>query len=486
MIFSSIRWRLWLTYALVIGVVLCILSLAVAVYLVRNPLATRQAYSRLRLIATLIQTAGEGDGVRQTALGRLSQANPASGIQLQQEAERAAAALEVRVAISAGEGEASADPAETNIWAADSGIKSEPPLPNLNVLERGYRPQAPSWFRDSQGRAWLYELVPLSRGRTLLLTVLRPRTPLINILREEFFRPFAWAGLAALGLALLLALWISRWVAAPLQRLAEGTRAVAGGDYQTVPIEGPGEVQELGRMFNEMVDRVRLSRQSQRDFVANVSHELKTPLTSIQGFAQAILDGTADTPESTKQAADVIYTEAARMHRLTRDLLDLASLEAGTAEIKKETVDLANLLREVSETLAPLAERTRVSVELELPARLEITGDCDRLAQVFTNLLENGIKFSPGGSQVRLWAKARTDWAEVGVDDAGPGIPEEDRARVFERFYQVDKSRKGGDRRGTGLGLAIAREIVNAHAGEIRIADTSPHGSLFVVKLPVQ
>jgi signal transduction histidine kinase len=160
--------------------------------------------------------------------------------------------------------------------------------------------------------------------------------------------------------------------------------------------------------------------------------------------------------------------------------------------MRREGVDLARLLREVVEKLSPQAEQARVEVRLELPPELSVVGDVDRLAQVFTNLLDNGIKFSPQGGWVKLSATQVEDWAQVSIEDTGPGIPDKEAGRIFERFYQVDKARKGGDQRGagptsgTGLGLAIAKEIVNAHRGEISLRATTPHGSIFVVTIPTR
>ncbi len=144
----------------------------------------------------------------------------------------------------------------------------------------------------------------------------------------------------ALLLSLVLAYVIARWVADPLQRVIAAARTIPQDDMPAVAEGGPHEVQELMQAFNAMLARVQASQTSQRDFVANVSHELKTPLTSIQGFAQAIMDGTADTPEAQQQAAEVIYNEAGRMHRLALDLLDLARLDAGTADLKMSPVDM--------------------------------------------------------------------------------------------------------------------------------------------------
>jgi two-component system sensor histidine kinase ResE len=235
-----------------------------------------------------------------------------------------------------------------------------------------------------------------------------------------------------------------------------------------------------------MIARVENSQRSQRDFVANVSHELRTPLTSIQGFAQAILDDTADTPEARKQAAQIIYNEAGRMHRMALALLDLAKLEAGTADLKMDAVDMKALLQNIVDKFTPQAQHAGISLQLEDPSQLpSLNGDGDRLAQVFTNLVENALKCTPTGGRVVLSATSAGTEVQVSITDSGIGIPNDALPRLFDRFYQVDPSRAGGERHGAGLGLAIVREIVEAHGGRISVRSEPGHGTTFVIHLPL-
>ena len=242
-----------------------------------------------------------------------------------------------------------------------------------------------------------------------------------------------------------------------------------------------------------MNNRVQTSRKSQRDFVANVSHELKTPLTSVQGFAQAILDGTADTPESQQQAARVIYNEAGAMHRMVLDLLDLARLDAGTLELQRAPVNLPALLHSIAEKFTPQAHATGVSIHVESGSLPAVMGDGDRLAQVFSNLVDNALKNTPEGGMVTLRARSAGPATapgagseiQVDVEDSGAGIPPEALPHIFERFYQADPSRPGGEKHGTGLGLAIVKEIVGAHGGKISVRSTPGAGSIFTVTLPL-
>jgi signal transduction histidine kinase len=245
-----------------------------------------------------------------------------------------------------------------------------------------------------------------------------------------------------------------------------------------------------------MARQVRASRDAQRDFVANVSHELKTPLTSIQGYSQAILDGTAADPETVRRSAAIIHDEAERMRRMVAELLDLARIETGQIVMRREPLDLRLLLENLVERFRLRADEAGVELTAQVEELPSVAGDGDRLAQVFANLLDNALKFTPQGGRVALAAKRLTPsgvrrrgraWplaVEVAVSDSGPGIPPEDLPRVFERFYQVDKSRKHTG--SVGLGLAITREIVEAHGGTIQAESIEGLGTRFTVTLPVQ
>jgi signal transduction histidine kinase len=242
-------------------------------------------------------------------------------------------------------------------------------------------------------------------------------------------------------------------------------------------------VQAVAVAFNQMTQQVAAGQRAQRDFLANVSHDLRTPLTSIQGFSQAIIDGVAADPESALRAATVIHDEAARMYRMVEELLDLARIESGRFTMARHGVRIGEVVGAVGERLALTAQNSGITLKTEIvPPMPVLAGDGDRLAQVFTNLIDNALKHTPSGGVVTFHAEPQDNGVLITVQDTGEGIPAKDLPRVFERFYQVDKSRQRRD--GAGLGLAIAGQIIVAHGGKIWVESQEGAWTRFSVWLP--
>lgn len=294
--------------------------------------------------------------------------------------------------------------------------------------------------------------------------------------------PIFQAGIIGLGVAFVLAAVISRTIARPLSGFAETARAITHGDYtRRAPLEGAPELRAVAHALNQMTQEVHATQQAQRDFLANVSHDLKTPLTSIQGYSQAIMDGT--TPDPAHSAA-IIHDEATRLVRMVDALTDLARLQAGNVPLRVERIDLSALVGAVLDRLAVIAQSKGIAFERGIAPGIGVQGDGDRLVQALTNLVSNALEHSPAGSTVRVeLERAPGGGVLLRVIDHGVGIPPAEQARIFERFYQVDKSR--GPRRGAGLGLAITREIVHAHGGRIEVYSAGENqGATFSVWLP--
>jgi signal transduction histidine kinase len=365
---------------------------------------------------------------------------------------------------------------------ADSRPQLDVPPDSVLQLASDFQAGDRRRYRDGLGSSWLYVIVPINDQRLLLLT--SRRFGLLTELGDDLLIPLLRSAAFAIALAIVLAWLVSRWVSRPLQDTAKAARAVAAGDYnQRLLPAGPEEAHSLAISFNEMVQRVQASQRAMREFVANVSHELKTPITSIQGFAQAILDGAASDPESQEHAAQVIYDESDRLKRLVNDLLDLARMDAGQADFRQERADITAIVAAVLERLELKAQEKGINLKSDLPQLPAIIGDGDRLAQVVTNLVDNAIDHTPESGTVKVYGSQDSGWITIHVQDTGSGIPQEQLARIFERFYQMDKSRSS--KRGSGLGLAISCEIIEAHQGKLEAKSIEGRGSRFSVRLPI-
>jgi two-component system phosphate regulon sensor histidine kinase PhoR len=249
-------------------------------------------------------------------------------------------------------------------------------------------------------------------------------------------------------------------------------------DVRAAPMPGGGAVAVL-RDLTE-TERVEKTR---RDFIANVSHELRTPLTSIQGYTETLLDSASE-DDHVRDFLEIIRKNAARMSRLTEDLLTLARVESGEQRFEIRTVTPEELLREAVESFEDLAHAQGILLRIEEVADAPVKADSEAIHQVLSNLIDNALKYGASGGQVLLGARAADQTIEFYVRDLGPGIPSEHLRRLFERFYRVDKarSRESG---GTGLGLAIAKHIMLAHGGTIRAESELNHGSSFLFTLPL-
>lgn len=248
-------------------------------------------------------------------------------------------------------------------------------------------------------------------------------------------------------------------------------------------------------VFHDITELRRLEK-IRKDFVANVSHELRTPLTSIKGYVEALLDGGKDDPATSSQFLDIILKQSDRLNLILEDLLQLSKIESGQTFFKREPLHLGTLIERTVATLKPLAEKKGHRLVTQIAPNLPlIDGDEDRLVQVLTNLIDNAVKYTPEKGQITVEAQpvaaqpgntaGERTMVDLAVTDSGIGVPEQDRPRVFERFYRVDKARSR-ELGGTGLGLAIVKHIVEGHGGQVWVEANRPTGSRFVVRLPTQ
>lgn len=465
--------RLLISYATIILVVLAIVTLALLGF----------AFSDVRYLQPLQQLARISAETRYRVVQQLRE--DARLPELRQILDEVAQTQQVRILVTQTTTRRvvyDSDPSQSWVDVPVTGVGDAPRL---------FRPQPgviTGLFRSPDDSSWLvYGQSPTELNRfTIFFAVPAPRP--FPFFREFFLRPLCGTGILAFLLASFLAVFIARSVSRPLQKLADAATAVSQGDYnQRVTPQGPDEVQQVASSFNRMADQVQQTQQSQRDFVANVSHDLKTPITAISGWSQSLLDGTADSPDAQQRAAGIIFNEAERMARMVAQLLDLARLESGQFELAREIVDLQELLTDLHRNMALQAEEKDIRLITDLPAVPTITGDWDRLMQVFSNLLDNALAHTPAGGAVHLsLRRVGPNMLETAVQDTGSGISPEDLSRIFERFYQVDKARTRHTQRGTGLGLAIVKELVEAHNGRIQATSKPGKGSVFIVRLPIR
>ncbi len=286
----------------------------------------------------------------------------------------------------------------------------------------------------------------------------------------------------AIGLALFLSTMLIVQILRPLRALSRATERVAQGDMpDRVNLKTHDELGRLGDSFNHMLESLKLSETVRHTMTADIAHELRTPVTIIQGTLEAILDGIYDASE---EFIAPIYEETLHLGRLIDDLRDLALAEAGELRLEKEPVDLIELVKQVSET-AFLSREDAPNLHLDLPKSLpKVQLDPKRFRQVIANLLSNAIRHTPKDGDVYIRARRVDGDVEMSVADTGPGIRPEDLQHLFERFYRGDPAR--GRSAGSGLGLAIVKQWVEAHEGTIEVGNRASGGARFVIHLPVR
>jgi signal transduction histidine kinase len=299
----------------------------------------------------------------------------------------------------------------------------------------------------------------------------------------DFWREFLLAGVLAASIALVLARWLARGMTQPLRDMAQAARRMETGDYsQRVETRNRDEVGQLAAAFNRMSGELDNLEQLRRDLVANVSHELKTPIAAIRAHLENLLDG-VERPDP--QTLQVMLAQTERLSRLIDQLLELSRLESGEVPLRREPVSLAPLVTQVLSEIEVARSDAGVTVESELSIDLPpVEVDRERVHQVLFNLLDNAVRFTPRGGEVRVSAHRRDGGVEIVVTDTGAGIPPEHLPRLFERFYRADPSRSREDG-GTGIGLAIARSVVEAHGGRIRAESEPGKGSVFAFDVPL-
>lgn len=290
--------------------------------------------------------------------------------------------------------------------------------------------------------------------------------------------------IAAAG-AMVIALIFSRVITRPIAALTRGIQRMARGDLSVrVKVKGSGELKRLAQAFNTMSEKLELLDKSRNQFVSNASHELKTPLATMKILLENIIYQPDMENEVRTEFLVDVNKEIDRLNLIIGDLLTLVSMDAKNMRLNRENFSLAQIVQENAHRLTPMAIQRKQEIKLQLADSCEMYADCAKLTQVVYNLMENAIKYTQEGGVVRVRLVRSGKEAILKVTDNGPGIPKEDQAHIFDRFYRVDKARSR-DTGGTGLGLSIVHQLVLMHGGSVSVESEEGHGATFTVELPI-
>ncbi len=329
--------------------------------------------------------------------------------------------------------------------------------------------------------------VPVTVGETCI-GVIFASAPVESSLKgyaNNLARIYLWSAVFAAALTFLAAYAMTAKITNPLRQMSNATKAYAQGDFsKRVTVTGHDEMSELCSSFNQMASALSVLESSRRSFVANVSHELKTPMTTIGGFIDGMLDGTIP-PERHDEYLKIVSDEIKRLSRLVTSMLNLSKIEAGELELKPKEFDLTSMMIDCTLTFEQEIEKKSITVEgFENMGNVNIFADRDMLYQVVYNLVDNAVKFTEIGGTISLFAGENQEGKIcLAVQNTGDGIASEEIGKIFERFYKVDKSRSY-DVKSAGLGLYLCKTIVEMHKGEIFAESVEGEFTRFTVMLP--
>ena len=330
--------------------------------------------------------------------------------------------------------------------------------------------------------------VEIAPARTIYVVMASQSLENVQDELESLQRILMWSIPIGLGLAAIGGYALARRALLPVVAMAEQARTI-GASHLDRRLPVANQRDELGRLalaFNELLDRLGRAFDQQRQFMADASHELRTPLMAIRSAADVTLQRDQREPHEYRAALGLVAEQGRRLSRLVDDMFTLARADAGHAPLQKRTLYLDELIAEIARAGTQIGSARGVTVVADPNSETAFYADEELLRRLLTNLVDNAIRYSPDGGTVRVSLECDARWCRIAVSDAGPGIPAEAQAEIFDRFYRADRSRtqvQAGD--GAGLGLAIGRWIAGAHGGSLTLERSGPDGSTFVVKLPV-
>lgn len=309
----------------------------------------------------------------------------------------------------------------------------------------------------------------------------KEKSPIQQAFLESVTRSVMIGASAAGAVAILLGIILSSRMIKPIKAITEASKSMKEGDLkQRVEVSSGDEIGELADSFNSMASNLSEQERLRQNMVSDISHELRSPLSNIKGYLEGLKDGVL---EPDRDLFDSLYQESRLLERLVDDLHDLSMAEAGQLNLDKKTVSLEDVISESLGSISSDAEEKDLQIEADIENSLLVCVDPARIGEVLRNLLTNAVRYSEEGGKIKIRARKEGGEVVLSVSDSGEGIPDEDIPYVFDRFYRVDKSRSRSTG-GSGLGLTIAREIVEAHEGEIWVESEEGRGSTFTFSLP--
>lgn len=354
-------------------------------------------------------------------------------------------------------------------------------LAGERVLKKG--------VNDIIGTDVLSVMVPVTAGgKTAGAVIVSHSIAAIEGQLSEYQSIILNVGIGGIILATFLSLLFSRSLSRPLIQMNRVARALARGDYsRKLEVKSQDEIGVLASSLNtlsgelqEKIATLERVDQTRKDFVAGVSHELRTPLTIIQGYAEALKDNVAESEEDRRECIDGIVEETARLKILVFDLLDLRRIESGQESIELSEFDIAPVILKAAEKMGVFIEQKGIALNLGIPEDIPpVLANPDRLQQILINLLENAVRYTPTGGNVRVNTAVLNGFVKIDVTDSGPGIPADQQDLIWEKFYKIDKSRARREGGGTGLGLSIVKRLAENMGGRVYVESAAGQGTTF-------
>ncbi len=465
--FSSIRWKILITFLLIIGV-----SFAVTAALLTGLVSSTLYAQRTR------QASLSAERLAVSAAPFFASARMAP---LQESLAKAAGELDGRILLLSPDGKVQLD-----TFALLDGTRLE--MKEIATVLSGRAVHAYGIY--PAGTEGEYAALCAARmvhedeivGVLLLSTPVTELRQAIVTMEKQLLTVFGGMAAAALTAALIFSLTLTR----PIKALTSTIRRMGRGDLSArAHIRTSGELQELAESYNAMAEKIENFDRSRSQFVSNASHELKTPLTAMKLLLECLIDQPDMPDELRMEFMQDMNHEIDRLSDVITDLLTLTRMDASNDPLHLTEIDFSALTEETLHTLAPVADKARLHIASAVAPGLRITGDRTKLASVIFNLTDNAIKYTPEGGEVRVALQQKGRQVILTVSDTGIGIPEEEQAHIFDRFYRVDKARSRATG-GTGLGLSIVRQMVQLHGGAIALTSAPGEGSTFTVTLPMR